>query len=181
MIAKSFAYIEDLTCLRFEPDTDDIDPRMDINSDNLGTYCWTSWQTNGNGKTYSEVHLSPSSSCTVPRTIVHELMHGVSFYHTQTREDRNSHVEILWDNISPSQQDQFEYCSGCCCNTHGLDYDCSSVMHYARNQMSKNGEDTIRPVSSSCHIPKFSNWNYHEPIMSDIDVEAVQIQYGDFC
>ena len=84
MIANAFAYIEDLTCLRFEPDTDDNDPRMDIISDNLGGYCWTSWQTNGNGKTYSEVHLSPSSACTVPRTIVHELMHVVSFYHAQT-------------------------------------------------------------------------------------------------
>ena len=71
MIANSFAYIEDLTCLRFEPDTDDRDLRMDIISDNLGGYCWTSWQTNGNGKTYSEVHLLPSSACTVPRTIVH--------------------------------------------------------------------------------------------------------------
>ena len=35
-IANAFLYIEDLTCLRFIPDTDDKNPRMDIISDNLG-------------------------------------------------------------------------------------------------------------------------------------------------
>jgi len=182
MIANAFAYIEDVTCLRFEPDEDEKNPRMDIIADDLGGYCWTSWQTNGNGhNTYSEVHLSPSSACTVPRTIVHELMHGVSFYHTQTREDRNQYVRIEWENIYNDSQDQFEYCSGCCCGTHGLDYDCSSVMHYARDQMSKNGRDTITPLSHSCNVPYFNEWNYYEPIMSNTDVEAVQIQYGEFC
>ena len=181
MIANAFAYIEEVSCLRFEPDTDNQDPRMDIISEDLGGFCWTSWQTNGHGNTYSEVHLSPSSSCTVPRTIVHELMHGVSFYHTHKREDRNLHVKIKWNNIRPSQTEEFEYCSGCCCDTWGLDYDCSSVMHYARDQMSSNGKDTIHPLSESCHIPYFSEWNYHEPIMSSTDIEAVRMQYGEFC
>eukprot|EP00090_Calanus_glacialis_P033673 TRINITY_DN56000_c0_g1_i1.p1 TRINITY_DN56000_c0_g1~~TRINITY_DN56000_c0_g1_i1.p1 ORF type:complete len:278 (-),score=57.34 TRINITY_DN56000_c0_g1_i1:6-839(-) len=181
MIANAFAYIQDNTCLRFEPDTDDKNPRMDIISDNLGGYCYTSWQTDGREDTYAEVHLTPSSSCTVPRTIVHELMHGVSFYHTHKREDRDLYVRIEWDNISPSQTEEFEYCSGCCCNTRGVDYDCSSVMHYAKDQMSRNGKDTITPLSDSCNIPDFSEWNYYEPIMSNTDVEAVQIQYGEFC
>merc|ERR1712215_74411 len=169
-IAIAIAYIEDETCLRFEPDTDDSTPRMDIIAEDLGGSCFTVWEsrvTDRREDTYAEVHLSPSSSCTVPRTIVHELMHGIAFYHTHTREDRNKTVEIIEKNIKPSQSDQFEYCGGCCCDTWGLNYDCSSVMHYARDQMSRNGKDTIKSLSEDCNIPYFSEWNYHEPIMSN--------------
>ena len=64
---------------------------------------------------------------------------------------------------------------------HNLPYDCSSVMHYARNQMSRNGEDTITPLSSSCHLLPFSGWNHHTPRLSDLDVEMIQQQYGEYC
>ena len=48
--------------------------------------------------------------------------------------------------------------------------------------MSSNGSDTILPLDEdSCSIPKFALWNYHQPMMSDTDVEAVQMQYGKYC
>ena len=84
MIANAFAYIEENTCLRFAPDRDNMNPRMDIISDNLGGLYYTSWQTYQG--TYAEVNLTPSSACTVPRTIVHELMadaRRVLLTHTQ--------------------------------------------------------------------------------------------------
>ena len=134
MIANAYAYIEEHTCLRFAPDTDNMNPRME----NLGGLCYTGLWVDGRG-THAEVRLTPSSVCTVPRTIVHELMHGVSFYHTHKREDRDLYIRIETDNIAPDQLDQFDYCSGCRCDTYGVAYDCSSVMHYARDQMSRNG------------------------------------------
>jgi len=181
MIGNAFQYVESVTCLRFVPDDDDINPRMDIISDNLGGYCYTMWHTDGREDTYAEVHLTPSSSCTVPRTIIHELMHGIAFFHTHKRRDRDEHVKIEWENIHPDMIEEFEICSGCCCNTHGIKYDCSSIMHYARNQMSRNGSDTITALNETCYIPEFSEWNYHEPKMSKSDIEAVQIQYGQYC
>ena len=47
--------------------------------------------------------MTPSSGCTMPRSIVHEIMHGVSFYHTHMRRDRDEFVIINWDNIRHHQ------------------------------------------------------------------------------
>ena len=108
------------TCLRFVPhDGSDSLPRMDIVAENLGGLCYTSWNTDGAGNTYAEVTLTPNSGCTMPRTITHEIMHGVSYYHTHKREDRDSVVTIHWENIQPNLQQEFEFCTGCCCETHG--------------------------------------------------------------
>merc|ERR1712215_134703 len=169
-IAIAIAYIEDETCLRFKPDTDDSTPRMDIIAEDFGGGCFTVWESPRREDTYAEVHLSPSSSCTVPRTIVHELMHGISFYHTHTRFDRDKYVKIIKKNILPNEKDEFELCEDC--DTWGLNYDCSSVMHYASDQMSSNGKETIISVSKDCNLLKFSDWNYHEPMMSDTDIKA---------
>ena len=85
-------------------------------------------------------------------------------------------------DIRSDLYDQFETCTGCCCETYGVPYDCQSVMHYARDQMSKNGGDTIIALDSdSCYIPPWSEWNYHEPIMSENDIMAVDLQYAEFC
>ena len=55
-------------------------------------------------------------------------------------------------------------------------------MHYARDQMRKNGGDTIIALdSNSCNIPPWLEWNYHEPIMSENDIMAVDLQYAEFC
>ena len=70
-------------------------------------------------------------------------MHGLTGYHTQTREDRNDHITILWDNIQSDAREEFEYCTGCCCDTWDEPYDCSSVMHYAYDQFNLHGEPTM--------------------------------------
>lgn len=111
------AELEELTCLRFLPAEEEVLPRMDIWAEQLGGYCYTNWNTDGNGHTLAEVYLSPNSSCTVQRTVQHELLHGVAFYHTHTRADREEHVFINWENIINSQRENFEVCSGCCCQT----------------------------------------------------------------
>ena len=64
-------------------------------------------------------------------------------FHTHKRHDRDSHIVINWDNISPSKKKEFELCSGNNCDSWGYPYDCNSIMHYAKNQMSKNGQDSI--------------------------------------
>ena len=124
------------------------------------------------------MNLSTNSFCTMERTILHEIVHGLggkvfenllhrSFlygrrgsktpnlkllllwfagFHTHTRLDRDSHVDINWDNIFPDYKHNFELCdkrSFWNCDTWGFSYECDSVMHYAKDQFSINGEDTI--------------------------------------
>ncbi|KAG8280861.1 Dorsal-ventral patterning tolloid-like protein 1 [Homalodisca vitripennis] len=40
-------------------------------------------------------------TCQTRGTIQHELLHTLGFWHEHTRLDRDSHVTILWQNISP--------------------------------------------------------------------------------
>lgn len=71
---------------------------------------------------------------------------------------------------------------GCCCDTYDLPYDCMSVQHYATNQMSKNGEDTITSLSpTACPLLPFNHWNMYVPACSTQDWVMVAMQYDEFC
>jgi hypothetical protein len=43
-----------------------------------------------------------------PQEIMHEMLHALGFVHEQSRPDRDSYVEILWDNIDPKALAQFD-------------------------------------------------------------------------
>jgi hypothetical protein len=64
-------------------------------------------------------------------------------FHTHKRTDRNSHIVINWFNILQSKKKEFDLCTGNNCDYYKYPYDCNSIMHYAKNQMSRNGQDTI--------------------------------------
>ena len=71
-------------------------------------------------------------------------------YHTHKRPDRESYVDVIWDNVAHGKEDEFRFCEGCCCDTWGFEYDCESVMHYAKNQMSNGNGDTLGRNIYSC-------------------------------
>ena len=79
-------------------------------------------------------------------SIVHEILHTAGVWHEQSREDRNDHITILWDNIKEDKKHNFERHV-----SDGIDiadYDCSSIMHYSAYAFSKNSQPTI--ISSNC-------------------------------
>ena len=68
-------------------------------------------------------------------TAIHEILHSLGFWHEQSRCDRDSYVEILWNNIQSGRSDQFNaYCSGA--NTVYA-YDEGSIMHYGPTAFGK--------------------------------------------
>jgi len=83
-----------------------------------------------------------ASDCTTGNAI-HEIGHTVGLWHEQSREDRNSHVTIHYENIEAGKEHNFDQQIA-----DGDDvgpYDYGSIMHYSRTAFSKNGLDTITP------------------------------------
>lgn len=79
-------------------------------------------------------------------SIVHEILHTAGLWHEQSREDRNEHVTILWENIKPDKTNNFERHI-----SDGIDigqYDCNSIMHYPPYAFSKSILPTI--TSTKC-------------------------------
>lgn len=61
---------------------------------------------------------------------VHDLGHVLGLYHEQQRPDRDSYVEVFYDNIDPKMAfayDKTSYLQG---DTYGTSYDKESMMHY---------------------------------------------------
>jgi hypothetical protein len=83
-------------------------------------------------------------------SVVHEILHAAGFYHEQSRGDRDEHVTIMWDEISPSARLNFEKR-----DARGMDiggYDYASIMHYSRNAFSRTGRPTIVPKAANAVI-----------------------------
>ena len=84
--------------------------------------------------------------CVSIGTVVHEMLHAAGFWHEQSRPDRDQHVSILWENISPGREDNFARYSRAEVSTLSLPYDTQSVMHYSATAFSRNGQYTITPL-----------------------------------
>jgi hypothetical protein len=91
------------------------------------------------GYTGGRTHMWLNSVCSVG-LIKHELGHTLGLHHEQSREDRNEHVKILWDNIKPGYKGNFyRYRFGRDVGPYNID----SIMQYSSFAFSRNGRPTI--------------------------------------
>jgi hypothetical protein len=88
--------------------------------------------------------INLSSGCTTGN-IIHEIGHAIGLWHEQSREDRDSHVTINFQNIQSGKEHNFVKHI-----TDGFDigfYDFVSIMHYPCTAFSVNGQNTITPMN----------------------------------
>lgn len=92
------------------------------------------------GKLGGRQQIYLSSRCSTG-SIIHEIGHTVGLFHEQSRNDRDSHIEILTDNIKEGLEFNFRAMGTKGMNVGEYDYD--SIMHYDSFAFSKNGDPTI--------------------------------------
>lgn len=71
------------------------------------------------------------------RNIKHETMHSMGFYHEHSRSDRDTYVDILWNNIPSGVENSFEKKSSE--NTYNIgNFDFYSIMIYSSDAFSES-------------------------------------------
>ena len=102
----------------------------------------------------------------------HELMHVVGFWHEQSRADRDDYIRILWQNIEPGMEYNFDKYTDEDVQNLDAPYDYSSVMHYGTHAFARSYGPTIVPKDSSSSIIG------QRKGLSEIDIEKINRLYS---
>ncbi|KAG7315298.1 hypothetical protein KOW79_021386 [Hemibagrus wyckioides] len=135
VIYRALKSFQKSTCVQFVPRTIERDFIHIVSHKG----CYSSVGRRGG----SQILSIDRTGCVYHKTIQHELLHALGFHHEQTRSDRDDHVRILYENVIPGEERNFEKFDT---NNLNTPYDYNSVMHYSRYAFSKNELPTIVPI-----------------------------------
>lgn len=128
------------------------------------------------GKQY--IHLAVGCST---GSVIHEVGHAVGLIHEQSRNDRNSFVDILWDNIISDRRHNFERSPD---TFDGGAYDFGSIMHYPPAGFGIR--DQFNPATGANDLPrqtiraKDGRTNFGQRAgLSAGDIATVYLMYPD--
>lgn len=138
IIERSFREMEEMTCIRFVRRTTETDYVL-VTSENTG--CW-SWIGRVGGT--QELNLGPG--CVHDYIIWHEFIHALGFFHMHSAYERDNYVKIVWENIIPGMEHNFNKVNPDTTSQYGVPYDIESVMHYPGWAFTVNGQHTIIPL-----------------------------------
>ena len=140
LIEKAINEYHKHTCIRFiYKKPADVD-YISIESGNTG--CWSSVGRIG-GK--QVVNFQNPGCLFKVGTIIHEFMHALGFLHEQNREDRDTYISVVYQNIKKGADINFHKAEAGTTTGYGVGYDYGSVMHYSQFSFSANKQPTIKP------------------------------------
>ncbi|KAH3863088.1 zinc metalloproteinase nas-29-like [Dreissena polymorpha] len=141
--------IQDMTknCVRFLKRSTE---KNFINVTNIGGGCYS-----GVGQIGGEQTVNVGPGCGTPGIVMHELLHVLGFWHEQSRSDRDTYVQIHFENIILGKAVEFDKRSGQDELEKNISYDFYSLLHYKYNTFAKlDSLDTITPTKAFGHVPK---------------------------
>ncbi|CAF1320328.1 unnamed protein product, partial [Rotaria sordida] len=92
-------------------------------------------------------------------------------WHEQSRPDRDSYVRIYAENIQVGMEGNFQKMDNTQIDTQNPLYDYESLMHYERNEFSKNGLPTIEPIQPNVKIGQ-------RLYLTPTDIREIQLYYN---
>lgn len=164
VLAAAIQTYNDKTCIRFVPKN---------TTDNDFVYIYpgmgcASQVGRGGGMQY----VSLGVGCLYVGISQHELMHVTGFWHEQSRADRDDYVRIIWENIEPGMEYNFDKYTWNDIQSLEEPYDYGSVMHYGTHAFAKGFGPTILPKDGSSQIMG------QRVGLSDVDLEKINKLYG---
>jgi hypothetical protein len=120
------------------------------------------------GMAGGEQAIGGSSACSTG-TILHEMGHTIGLWHEQSRSDRDTYVDVMYNNIIKGSHINFDQLQD---NAQNLTlYDYASVMHYIPFAFARNAGPTIESIPAG--IPLSNLLGY-----TASDVDAIRRLYG---
>ena len=83
------------------------------------------------------------NTCYTEKIIIHEFIHAIGYTHEQNRFDRDSYIEINWENVKNGKNNTNFRKVNKKWLTFKTTYDGKSVMQYKSTLSSINGKNTM--------------------------------------
>uniref|UniRef100_A0A8C5CTZ6 Metalloendopeptidase n=1 Tax=Gadus morhua TaxID=8049 RepID=A0A8C5CTZ6_GADMO len=165
VILKAFEQYRLKTCIDFTP----WKGEENYISVFKGSGCFSSVGNRREGKQ----RLSIGSNCDRLGTVEHEFLHALGFWHEQSRADRDDYVNIMWDQIEPGKDHNFNKYDDKVSSSLGVPYDYGSVMHYSKTSFNIASAPTI-----VTKIPEFMDVVGQRMEFSDSDLLKLNRLYN---
>ncbi|GFQ93568.1 astacin, partial [Trichonephila clavata] len=160
-----------LTCLKFEPRTNEKDYiKFDNSTTDPGCWSWV-------GRIGGVQEVNIGDGCQYVGSIVHEIGHAIGFWHEHQRHDRSNHVIIYEKNVTTGLFNNFK-------KTQARDeiiynkFDYNSIMIYGNYAFSKNLW-VLKTVEAKDKRELTEPWS--KPGLDESDIDRVNCMYCKKC